>query len=355
MEHTLSKKQRLSLLLISLFFHAALLTTLFLSLTDPHTQKLFAQEKKTALLKVLQELPQKHPRWVATKARASQFGVPVIFDDEPPPQSQSAAADAVSQAQQPTPQTTSALPAQNATTDDELSMQEQSTTDDTSHHNVEEKPELFDLKPGTIVQELTETPIPLTVDQKKQPEKTAASALTAKKTIAQQASISQQGSQPASQQTSGSGGIRKPITLAQIAKGFTENLKNKGNHSVTMRGEARGIPTDEQLKYERYLQRLQWCIQNSIKIHQRECRIPVPPKTSLDIHIGIDRSGSLTELALVRSSGIPDLDEFILFTFKDAGTSFPPVPAFFKEQLFTVLFIVKCLDAEQPGFRFFMQ
>ena len=120
-----------------------------------------------------------------------------------------------------------------------------------------------------------------------------------------------------------------------------------------MRGEAKGIPTDEQLKYERYLQRLQWCIQNSMKIHQREFR--VPPKTSLDIHVGIDRSGTLAELVLVRSSGNSDLDEFILFTFKDASSSFPPVPAFFKEQLFTVLFIVKCMDVEQPGFRFFMQ
>lgn len=122
-----------------------------------------------------------------------------------------------------------------------------------------------------------------------------------------------------------------------------------------MHGDKNRLPTDEQLKHERYLQRLQWCLQNSMKIHQGKYTPHQSVKTSLDMFIALDKDGKLTELTLLRSSGIAQLDEFMLFAFQDASSSFPPVPEFFKKELYSIIFTVKVNEMPQPGFRLFMQ
>lgn len=351
MEGTLSRKARISLLLISLLIHTTLLMMLCISLSDPHAQKVAAEEKKAALLKALHQLPKPAHRWAATKARASQFGVPVIFNDEPEQQPQATH-------NAPTPAATASVAPQQAAPSNQqkvaVQQQQQPPEQREKQEEVEQKPtetlsELSDIKPLTSIQEYKKPNAP-SADHKKQTEKIVEQSQTQTIQAAVQQSPSSATQSIAPPQSTGAGGTRKPITLAQITKGFVENLKNKGDHLVTMKGDKNGVPTDEQLKYERYLQRIQWCVQNSIKIHQRHYVPSTPFKTSLDVYVALDRDGKLAELTLVRSSGVPDLDEFILFAFKDASTSFPPMPAFFKKELFTVLFYVKCAEALQSGF-----
>jgi hypothetical protein len=106
-----------------------------------------------------------------------------------------------------------------------------------------------------------------------------------------------------------------------------------------MLGMKRGIPSDEQMKYERYLQKLSWCLQNSFNINEGKT-----PRTSADteIHLffSLNRDGILQQLTLKKSSGSKLLDDFVIFVFQEASQSFPPVPSYLPDNPFQLTCII---------------
>lgn len=128
----------------------------------------------------------------------------------------------------------------------------------------------------------------------------------------------------------------KKITMADITQGFMNHINQRGEHHVTVIGANQGRVTQEQLKYERYIQKIFACIQTSERIYHHKMNFHEKNDVHADINLALDRSGKMVGLNLVRSTGYRDLDDYILFVYQDASSSFPPVPHYIKEDPFTI-------------------
>ncbi len=103
--------------------------------------------------------------------------------------------------------------------------------------------------------------------------------------------------------------------------------------SIGVSGGKQGKVSEKQLTYERYLRKLLICLSTSSKIHKRS--IPrTPQKVQARVRFVLNRDGTYYTLGMAQSSGNPAIDDLILTIFKDASSSFPPVP-----QSLTVPFI----------------
>jgi hypothetical protein len=123
-------------------------------------------------------------------------------------------------------------------------------------------------------------------------------------------------------------------SLAQLARGYIHALEEKpGDSTLTVHGDKNKKPTAEQLKLERYVEKLVWQIQNSMRIHNdKHPRLNIPYHDRKNvisrIFLALNKNGSIRDVQLVSSCGISSLDNFYIFVFKDAGSSFPPVPSY---------------------------
>jgi len=93
-----------------------------------------------------------------------------------------------------------------------------------------------------------------------------------------------------------------------------------------MHGKQKGIPCDEQIKHERYAQKLLWCLQNSLNIHRERLSPSLIIDNPLEIALTVNKNGSIKHCVVVKSSGNRLFDRFFLSIFNDASTSFPPIP-----------------------------
>ncbi|HEV2916184.1 MAG TPA: hypothetical protein VGW78_00395, partial [Candidatus Babeliales bacterium] len=259
--------------LLSLLFH-------FGSIVYIWIQSSFAKATADRPKNELQQKVEKQQRdeWVETKAHASNFGTPIFFQDEPEfPQSEL-----------------------NQNLIEETNKPEQHT-------------ELEQLNPQEEqIKEITEIQKP--IEEKKEDPKTEIkleNKLPAKKTSPQklpqpkfQSRISQPVKAP-----------KPPLTLSQLTQGFLNHVKDEGKHAIHMLGKKSGTPSDEQIKYERYLQKLSWCLQNSFNIHNDR----FPPSASMDdtvqVLLALNKDGSLKHCHVSKTSGNRELDHFTLFIF----------------------------------------
>ena len=138
----------------------------------------------------------------------------------------------------------------------------------------------------------------------------------------------QQPAQPAHQTPPPAMPQKRKLTLADLAKGFLTHLKNEGQDALKMYGKKGAKATQEQLKLQRYVQKIVWQLENSMRIHRGRLKITRELETELYIYLALNRNGTLKELKLSKSSGIREIDNFYMFIFKDASTSFPPVPSY---------------------------
>lgn len=119
----------------------------------------------------------------------------------------------------------------------------------------------------------------------------------------------------------------KSLSFAQLAKGFMTHLNKGGGDARAEILGPEGKVTAEQLKHERFIQKLNACFDKSISIH-RDKQPDLYDKHSLQVAFVLNRNGSLGHLKLVESSGKPAFDNYMLFIIQDASTSFPPLPRF---------------------------
>ena len=90
-------------------------------------------------------------------------------------------------------------------------------------------------------------------------------------------------------------------------------MNEKSEHYVNTRSTRQGKITEEQIKYERYIARLFACMQKSISIHKQKIQLHNFQELEVDFQLSLNRNGTIQDLKLIRSCGVHQLDEFILF------------------------------------------
>ncbi len=279
-------------LLISLLLHF----TIFISFLYNENNKQEYNKNQTAV--TFEQEAKDKLAWAARKAHASQFGAPVIFQDLQEESMQNQTDHVTESAEQNTPKN-------------------QELTQATQEKSTEENNAL----------EPTKNEIPEETSQK----------------LETNISIPKQSSQTKQyrQQPISSSSTKKPPTLAQLTKGFLEHIKNEGKDQITTEGQEGITPTADQLKHERYIEKLSWCLQNSFKINRDKFPVTTPIKTMVKVYLALNKNGTVQELHIVESSGNQLLDRFTQFVFQDASSSFPPVPQYLPHNPYKVIYIIE--------------
>ncbi len=133
---------------------------------------------------------------------------------------------------------------------------------------------------------------------------------------------------------------KKLPSLAQLTRGVMNYMQENGSHSVSMLGKKNGTPTDEQLKYERYLERLNQCLHNSFVINAHKHPPYSPDLQSVTVYLALNEDGSIYNLKLVKSCGNHSFDLFVMSILRDASSSFPPVPHYLPHNPFSIHYII---------------
>lgn len=133
---------------------------------------------------------------------------------------------------------------------------------------------------------------------------------------------------------------KETLTLAKLSQGFLDHMKERGNNTLTMLGKEGAQPSAQQLKHERYLQKLNWCLQHSFKIHQQKLPPATPQDLKVELYFALNKNGSIRHLKLVKSSGYQAIDTFVSFIFQDASSSFPPVPEHLPHDPYSMVYVI---------------
>lgn len=139
--------------------------------------------------------------------------------------------------------------------------------------------------------------------------------------------------------------------LASITRGYLEQLKNEGENLIkTIGGDPTKMPSAEQLKYERYISKIQWCLQNAHNINRDKCQMHKPIEASMRVYFTLKRDGTITDLKIIQSSGDAFVDRYIKSLFEMASSSFPPMPTYIKEDPYPMLYTVMvCWNVARPS------
>lgn len=147
------------------------------------------------------------------------------------------------------------------------------------------------------------------------------------------------------------------LTLASLAKGFLNKLEEKGEHLVNMIGNKKGNPTADQIKYERYFQKIDASLKSAMRIHRYKfdeiTQSMAPTKTRCIVTVCLNRNGRTQNLSIAGASNIRVIDEFLLFLVKEASSAFPPVPKYITEEplVFSIHFPIEIVK-ESRSFGF---
>lgn len=139
--------------------------------------------------------------------------------------------------------------------------------------------------------------------------------------------------------------------LAAFAKGYLDQQASQGSDMVTLvGGNPNKRPTAEQLKYERYWAKLQWCLQNSFQINKDNYQATKPMRCMMKVYFRVHRDGSLFDLHIIQGSGDRTLDAFMHNAFEYAGSSFPPLPTFIQDPYAMTWLIDVAIDTHPRWF-----
>jgi len=314
-------------LILSLLFHASTVFYVFLQKTRNDFFSKTETNNLDTMIHEQQQEQQKHTPWVETKARAGNFGAPVFFEDiadDITPQENDVSEKALAKSE--------ALPCP-----PELSTEDGAKAEETPlQENI------------TIVpQDSPKIEIPR--HQKIEPIQTALATtpkIPTPKALPKK-SPSKQNNQtnPFINYPTRENKQKPSLTLAQLTQGFLNQRKEEsGSYGISMLGMKRGIPSDEQMKYERYLQKLSWCLQNSFNIH-RDKQPLLSTDTDIYLYFQLNRDGILEQLHVKKSSGNKLLDNFVVFVFREASHSFPPVPTYLPDNPFRMGYAISIIKA----------
>lgn len=152
------------------------------------------------------------------------------------------------------------------------------------------------------------------------------------------------------------------VSLADITQGFMKKMGEQSSHYVNALSNNQGRPTDEQIKIERYISKILKAYGDAEKIHYNKIIEIIKNNKSYKENValsyvgfGLNRNGQLTKLFIEKSCGIKELDDMLMYIFKQASSSFPPIPSYIKINPFEFCIVFTLhLKPDQPNFRFTM-
>lgn len=312
MEDSRSHRTMLYIIIAAILLH--LLGLLFLLVWQHHSQE--HERKFQEFMEQVREQAAMNPEsaeWAEMKARASEFGTTVLFQDEP----EFTPAAQVAQ-KQPSPE----------------QKKEKPKTIEREDIKSPEKVALVDKEPTELIQEESE----------ESPSNESYTAAQIEQKIQGMTGPGKREAAP-----------KAPITLSTIAKGFLSTLDQGGRDSMSMEGRKGAHPSAEQLNYQRYMEKFGRCVSNSHNIHKdklphMQIRVPV------SVYISLSRDGTLKDSYISLSTGIKAIDDYILFIHRDAAPGFPPVPSSIKDELLNFISQgVVIIGQEQMPFSFSMR
>jgi hypothetical protein len=162
-----------------------------------------------------------------------------------------------------------------------------------------------------------------------EPDVNQAAALAAMETIATSVPKIEEKITPAKPKKSA---VRKVVqqktlpSVAAMAQGFLEQIKENGTSAITMLSKNQGVPSQMQLQHERYLEKLFWHLQKTFR--NNENKIPrITNNRTMNIHFALDKNGMLKQINVMGTSDNNiQFDNAIVLLFKEASQGFPPVP-----------------------------
>lgn len=306
----------------ALLVHLFLCTTFFIAdlrMSDDHTLDfshapqsdapiVFQDLNDPATQKMLQE-PDNDNQWAAMTAAPSNFGLPDADINQLPDSAiQDAATDLAQADNEPTRESASA---------DQSIAQSMQQADQNINTALLEK--------GTFLHS----------DSKSDTPKTAMESATQALTDARSPGTQQKAAQQ----------------LAAFTRGYLHQVNTAGENLVTLMG---GDPTKrpgvEQLKYERYWAKIQWCIQNSFAINRDRYQPVKAIHCTMKIFFAVSRDGKISNLHIMQSSGHNELDSFMNFAINYAASSFPPLPNFIKDDPYPMTWLINVIVDTQPRY-----
>lgn len=142
-------------------------------------------------------------------------------------------------------------------------------------------------------------------------------------------------------------GAKKNLSLAQLTQGFVGHLEQA---AMAVRGNHSGAATAEQLKQINFCQKILNCVVNSYKIQRMNMPNNHREMKAARILLVLNDNGSINALEMHQSSGNVAVDNFLLELFRDASSSFPPVPASFNQKTYMLpVFNIDHLEALQSS------
>jgi len=133
---------------------------------------------------------------------------------------------------------------------------------------------------------------------------------------------------------------QKKFSLSDLSKGFLDYSQKHGANLIQYTNSAKGVPTEEQLKHERYISRVFSCIETSMKIKRNSLAIRqnISPNEILTVvvQIVLNTNGKINRMNVSKSSGIREFDNFMLNIVNDSSSSFPPVPSYLSKDTYYI-------------------
>jgi outer membrane biosynthesis protein TonB len=137
--------------------------------------------------------------------------------------------------------------------------------------------------------------------------------------------------------------------LATLSRGYLDQIKTQGNNLVTLvGGDTSKLPTALQLQYVRYWAKLQWSLQNSLYANTDRYPSTKQLRCQMRVLCSVKRDGAIQELKILDSSGDNQFDTFIYYSFEQAASSFPPLPAFITQDPYPMVWIIQVEMKESP-------
>lgn len=314
MTYQLRRRHLLIALLISLFFHLCM----FIHFAGNYSLNFFPslQKKEELPQQITQKNNPQDKEWVETKTRSEQYGADVIFSDMPDDEITPYHAEhSEDEAQKNTTATPSPQPE---------ASENESPTQNTQQQIINET--IDTQQAPTALKIITSTITPPVIPSQQQKRAVQSSFLQKK---------------PQNSQSKPLIMPKKMPTLAQITRGVLNYAQEGGSHSVSMLGKKNGIPSDKQLQYERYLQKINLCINNSFHINKYNTPDFHQSAYASTLFISFNRDGSLRYVRLQESCGDPRWDAFWIHILRDADGSFPSVPRYLPHDPLDVSYVLK--------------
>jgi hypothetical protein len=136
------------------------------------------------------------------------------------------------------------------------------------------------------------------------------------------------------------------FTLNDLVNGFVNSAPipasgyADGGSSTNMQGSHAGKASIKQIMTRHYLEKVFNALQNSFRVNKSRLRAMPTMYSNKQASIGmaLDKKGNIMHLELIDTSSDFELDQFLLFVFKDAQGTYPTIPDAMEVEYYPVMY-----------------